>query len=434
MIDIFTRENPVVAVVGGQWGDEGKGKVIDLLVGEGVDAVIRAQGGDNAGHSVVTDQGEFAFHGVPSGVLRPETKCIIGQGTALNPTGIINELDSLEDRGIDTGNVWISSEAHLIWPYHLLLDRHIEGLKDKDSIGTTGRGIGPAYSDKALRIGVRAEGLRDPDSLMEGIELAIDYHRRNFSGKDRRNPALNIKTYRKLAELVSSRLAHRVIDSTQMISELVSRGDRILVEGAQGAYLDIDSVFYPFVTSSSTTIAGVLQGASIAPRHLGEGIGVFKAIPTRVGGGPFPTEQINDDGDWFREEGGEFGTTTGRARRIGYMDLPLLRYSDKVNDYDSVFLAKLDLPQGKYVKVCEAYDLDGRRIEEVPDNPKDFARCKPIYMSHIFYLNQDLTGVIKLGELRDDNKYYMDMFAAQFRRARVMGVGKGRHRNDIIWN
>ncbi|MCC7103504.1 MAG: adenylosuccinate synthase [Chloroflexi bacterium] len=369
---------PVVAVVGGQWGDEGKGKVIDLFAGE-ADVVVRAQGGDNAGHTVVNSRGRFALHLVPAGIFHPRTLCIIGAGVALNPTILLEEMDALHQRGVETSNLVVSERAHLVLPYHRQIDQAQEAARGKAAIGTTGRGIGPAYADKVGRVGLRAADLLDESHLRARLRVAVeqknDFLRRMFG-------ASPIELAPIEAELMSAaaRLRPYIADPTPRLASLVLAGKTVLIEGAHGVLLDLDYGTYPFVTASSPAAAGLLLGAGVGPRHLSHTVGVFKAYQTRVGAGPMPTELDDEVGEAIRTAGQEFGTTTGRPRRCGWFDAVAARLAVDVNAFDSIALTRLDILSGlDTVKICTAYELDGRRIETMPVRPDVLARCLPVY-------------------------------------------------------
>ncbi len=369
---------PVVAVVGGQWGDEGKGKVIDHLAGD-ADVVIRAHGGDNAGHTVVNTHGEFALHLVPAGIFNPKAKNIIAPGVALNPASLIAELDALEKRGIDTSGLLISNHAHMVMPYHLLLDRVEEIQRGGNAIGTTGRGIGPAYGDKIARIGLRVGDLVDPDRLRARLTTVVA--QKNLWLQALARPE-RISVEEVFAEYsgYAERLRPYLTDVAPVIAEAIDRDAMILLEGAQGTLLDIDHGTYPYVTTSSCTVAGLCQGAGIPPRAISRSIGVYKAYTTRVGDGPMPTELLDATGDYIREHAHEFGATTGRARRCGWFDGVASRYSARLNGFDSFALTRLDiLDEMETIKVCVSYEMDGARIDHLPSDPSLLRRCTPVY-------------------------------------------------------
>lgn len=368
----------VVAVVGGQWGDEGKGKVIDLLA-ERADFVIRSQGGDNAGHTVVNPMGEFALHLVPCGVFNPDSTCIIAPGVALNPAILLEEMDRLEQHGVSTRRLLLSDRTQVVMPYHLLLDRAFENHRADDPIGTTLRGIGPAYADKAARVGLRLGDLRNAATWEAKVQTAVERANRllvAFGSGQRCDADEVVHDYRRYAE----RLQPMICDTAPVVAAAVARNAAILLEGAQGTLLDLDHGNYPYVTASSCTVAGLLQGAGIPPRAFSRAIGVYKAYSTRVGSGPLPTELLDATGDYIRERAHEFGATTGRARRVGWFDSVVSRYTIALNGFDAAALMRIDmLDELDSVKLCTAYELDGERLDLPPSNLDLHSRCKPVY-------------------------------------------------------
>jgi adenylosuccinate synthase len=367
-----------IAIVGSQWGDEGKGRIVDLLSGR-VDMVVRFQGGDNAGHTVVKGNDEFKLHLIPSGILYPEVECVIGNGVVLNPEVLINELDSLEKKGINTDNLRISCNAHLIMPYHIILDKAAENRLGKSSIGTTHKGIGPAYADKALRTGIRTQDLQDLKIFRTKLEESL-----------KRNNAVIEKIYNQkpldLEEIFNQyrhyaeRINKYIVDTSFLVSKALEENKRVLFEGAQGTMLDIDHGTYPYVTSSSTIAGGVCIGAGIGPCRLDEIIGVVKAYTTRVGSGPFPTEENGEIGQYLRDKGNEFGTTTNRPRRCGWLDTVVLKYSNMINNFDSIVLTKLDVLSGlKKIKICTGYKYENKIYSEMPGHQTILHKCEPVY-------------------------------------------------------
>lgn len=369
---------PVTAVVGAQWGDEGKGKIVDLLAAQ-AHMVIRAQGGDNAGHTVVNNQGQFALHLVPAGIFHPATTCVIGSGVALNPGVLLAELTALHERGVRTDNLLISERAHLVLPYHLLIDNIDEASRGEGKIGTTGRGIGPCYVDKVSRTGVRAGDLRHPEEFRDKLTFATQ-HKRAIRADVYDDPVWDVPKV--VAEYLdyARQLASYVQEVVPIVNGAVAAGQRVLIEGAHGTLLDPDYGTYPYVTSSSPTVQGLCLGAGIGPRQLTHAVGVFKAYCTRVGEGPFPTELHDALGDELRERAREYGTTTGRPRRCGWFDAVAGRHSAQVNGLDSGALTRLDiLDPLERIQVCVAYELEGERIDYFSGIPSVLARCKPIY-------------------------------------------------------
>ncbi len=370
---------PALVVLGAQWGDEGKGKATDLLAGR-VDYVVRYQGGNNAGHTVVTPQGEsFALHLTPAGILTPTCTPVIGNGVVVDPRVLIEELSGLRERGVDTSRLVISADAHLIMPYHRALDRVTERYLGKSKIGTTGRGIGPAYSDKVARTGIRVQDLLDPGIFRAKLELAL-----------REKNQILVKVYnRKALDLDAvwteysgyvEELAPMVADTGLLLAKALEQGRNVLLEGSQATLLDVDHGTYPFVTSSSPTVGGAVAGSGIGPRWLSRVVGILKAYTTRVGSGPFPTELDGDAGEFLRRAGGEFGVTTGRARRCGWFDAVVARHSTRINGLTDFFLTKLDVLSGlEQVPICVAYEIDGQRCDEMPMTQTAFHHATPVY-------------------------------------------------------
>jgi adenylosuccinate synthase len=367
-----------VVVIGAQWGDEGKGKITDLL-SKSADVVVRYQGGVNAGHTVVVQDQVFKLHLIPSGILYPNTECIIGCGTVIDPKVLIEELDQLEALGISTRNLHISEGAHVTMPYHRVIDLAAEERRGDRKLGTTGRGIGPTYADKAERAGIRIIDLMEPDGLREQLTWAINYKNELLAKLyDRQplDPEAVIDEYLGYAE----RLRPHVVDSSLQIYRAVKQRRNILFEGAQGTLLDLDHGTYPYVTSSHPVAGGACIGAGIGPTIIDRVIGVAKAYTTRVGEGPFPTELKDSVGHLLRDRGAEFGTTTGRERRCGWFDAVIGRYAVRINGLDCLAITKLDvLDDLDEIKVCVAYEIDGQRCHDLPKNSRQFARCKPIY-------------------------------------------------------
>jgi adenylosuccinate synthase len=371
---------PATIVMGGQWGDEGKGKLTDALAAE-ADIVVRANGGANAGHTVQTDAGVFKLHLIPSGILNPETQCVVGAGVVIEPRQVLSEMDKLQERGISLDRLAISERAHVVLPYHPILDRLEEADRLESSIGTTLRGNGPAYSDKAARRGLRMADLVDRNTLRYRLARELPRWNRLLSsvyGSDELD----------LEELVSDlgdmgeRLRPFVTPTEPMVAGALIAGKRVVVECAQGAMLDIDYGTYPFVTSSSTTAAGACQGAGVAPIRVDQVLGVYKAYSTRVGAGPLPAELLDATGDLIRERGHEYGTTTGRPRRTGWFDAVAARYVAQLNGVSEIALTLLDVfDVFESLNVCVAYELDGRRIDTVPARIEELSRVRPVYQT-----------------------------------------------------
>ena len=366
-------------IVGGQWGDEGKAKVVDFLMHDH-DVVIRFQGGANAGHTVVTDAGRFAFHQIPSGVLYASVTGILGNGMVIEPFALLDELKELTSRGIDVGGrMFISSAAQIVMPYHRILDNLMEADLKGQSIGSTGKGIGPAYGDKHMRSGLRmGVFLLDKEELYDIVKAKVEAGNRllGLLGGPPLSSEKVASDFARIRDLVS----RFVVDTQELVHTMKAQGKRILLEGAQGTLLDIDHGTYPFVTSSSCTIGGALTGTGLATRDIGRVIGIFKSYVTRVGNGPMPSELAGAEGVELRERGKEYGTTTGRPRRCGWFDLVAGRYSVRLNGYDEIALTKLDVVSGLAgIKLCTAYELNGKRIASFPQSLSDLAKCRPVF-------------------------------------------------------
>jgi adenylosuccinate synthase len=370
---------PATVIVGGQWGDEGKAKVVDYLM-PNHDVVIRFQGGANAGHTVVTDQGKFAFHQIPSGVLYPDVIAILGNGMVIEPVAFLSELEELMSRGINTsGRILISSAAHIVMQHHRILDNLYETDLKERSIGSTGKGIGPAYCDKqgrkSLRMGLF---LLEKEEIFEEVKRRVEDINRMITMYGA--PPLDAE---KLAtDFINIRDLMRpmVVDSQELVFRFKDEGKRIMLEGAQGTLLDIDHGTYPYVTSSSCTVGGALTGSGLNVNDIGRIVGIFKVYTTRVGNGPFPTELDDEIGDQLRERGGEYGTTTGRPRRCGWFDLVAARYAARINGMSDMALTKLDVVSNiPEVNVCTGYELDGKRIDGFPHGVQTLSRCRPVY-------------------------------------------------------
>ena len=360
---------PGIVVVGAQWGDEGKGKVTDMLA-ERADAVVRFQGGNNAGHTIVRGDEVFKLHLMPSGILYPDKLCVIGNGTVIDPKVLVDELDGLRHRRIDTRSLRISANAHLIMPYHMLLDTAGETKLGKLQIGTTRRGIGPCYADKAARLGIRVQDLLDEKILKKKIVAAMEPKRLSLRpyAKD---PALDLQSMTEEYLTYGHVLEPFIADTSQLVLECLDNGELVVFEGAQGALLDIDHGTYPFVTSSNPVAGAACTGAGVGPKDIDEVWGVAKAYATRVGSGPFPTELEGELGDQIRERGGEFGTTTGRPRRVGWIDLVALRYAARLNSLTALAITKLDVLSGlDTVRVCTSYrSAEGAELDALPVPP-----------------------------------------------------------------
>jgi len=369
---------PVIAILGAQWGDEGKGKVVDMLA-QKARMVVRFSGGNNAGHSVVNPYGEFKLHLIPSGIFNAKVACIIGNGVAINPEVLIGEIDNLNERGVGTDNLFISDRAHLIMPYHLLLDGLEEKARGGKAIGTTLKGIGPVFADKTARLGVRAGDLIDREALRERLSALIDYKNVILTNVYGAKPLSLDEVYKQYCQY-GERLAPHIRETTMMLDYAVDKGELVILEGAQGALLDPDFGTYPYTTSSSPLAAGACLGAGLGPTKLDRALGVYKAYCTRVGGGPMPTELHDETAELIRERAHEYGTTTGRARRCGWLDAVAARFTSRINGLTGAVITRLDILDALHkLNICVGYELDGKQIDYFPASIAALTRCKPIY-------------------------------------------------------
>ena len=388
---------PAYAVIGGQWGDEGKGKVVDYLA-ESVQAVVRFGGGNNAGHTVVNSRGRFQLHLVPSGICWPEMDNIIGNGVVVDPDGLLAELADLSSRGIDTNRVLVSERAHVIMPYHVLLDSLEEKARGSEALGTTGRGIGPAYVDKASRGGIRVGDLLELEDLMPRLEQTLAF-KNELMTKVYGGEPISLDDVLAKCRDWAEQLAPHVGPAEQTVQDLLARDNNILLEGAQGTLLDIDHGSYPYVTSSSPTIGGAITGLGLNPQSIAGVVGVYKAYCTRVGEGPMPSEIQGQIADELREKAQEYGTTTGRPRRIGWFDAVAGKYSRLVNGFTGMVLTRLDILDGSpSVKICVGYRTDGRDLDRFPVNTSLLDRCQPIYEEFAGW-DQPTAGATSLSQL-----------------------------------
>lgn len=418
-------------IVGLQWGDEGKGKIVDYLT-ERSDVVARAQGGSNAGHTVISGGQKYVLHLIPSGILWPDKLCVIGNGVVIDPLGLLEEMAKLRGQGvtITPQNLLISESAHLTMPYHRSLDKAREKRRGENAIGTTGRGIGPTYADKIERQGLRVTDLRDPSKLAHEIEWRAALHNQELgiAGYEPVNVPEVVAEITAAAEKLQPYIANTVV----VLNEALAAGKRVLFEGAQGSYLDIDHGTYPFVTSSNTTAGGACTGSGVSPRRIERVIGVCKAYTTRVGAGPFVTE--NDDiGDMLHNMGREFGATTGRARRCGWLDAVLLRYSVMVNGCDEIAITNLDGLDGlDKIRICTHYELDGKQISYPPATVEEIARCKPVHEEHDGW-KQDLSGITDASQLPAKAKAYLAR-VSELAGARIslLGIGPAREQTLVL--
>jgi adenylosuccinate synthase len=420
---------PVTIVLGGQWGDEGKGKIIDALAAR-AQVVIRANGGANAGHTVVTDQGTFKFHLIPSGILHPDCLCLIGAGVVLDPALLLKELQEIQERGIDTSNLRISSRSHLIMPYHPVLDRLEEDHRGDEKIGTTQRGMGPAYADKAARRGIRVADIIDPEHLVKRLDSVLQEKNlllKALYGHETFDLNEIAENYAAFGETLTPYIA----DTAMLGQDAIDDGQNVLIEGAQAVMLDIDYGTYPYVTSSSPTAAGVCQGAGIAPTQVDRVIGVYKAYTTRVGEGAFPTELNDEIGVQLRERGAEFGTTTGRPRRTGWFDAVLARYTARLNGVSTVALTKFDiLDELETIKICTGYQLDGESIDAPPANITYYERVQPVY-EDVPGWQVDTSSARTIEDLPSNARRYIER-VQELLGLPVEYVGVGPHRSQLI--
>jgi adenylosuccinate synthase len=419
---------PVTAVVGGHWGDEGKGKVINLLARD-ADLVIRGHGGANAGHTVVNEQGRFAVHLIPAGIFNPRALCIIGPGVAVHPGLLVAELDELGAREVDTSGLRVSTAAHLVMPYHQSLDRAEDDAREERRLGTTGRGIGPTYVDKSRRIGLRVGDLLDAAEFRLKLQFVLDrkYHEFAAVGVERPEADRIADEYLALAE----RLRPFIAETQPLVDEAVARGRQVVLEGAHATLLDLDHGTYPYVTSSPCTVAGLLQGSGVGPRRLTRGIGVYKAYCSRVGEGPFPTELFDATAERIREVGHEYGTTTGRPRRIGWFDAVAGRHSSRVNAFDGIALTRLDLLTGfPQLQVCTGYELDNDRIDYFPSSEKLLAGCRPVYETFAGW-DEPLTDARGWADLPANAQAYVRRLEVLLE-APVQLIGVGEAREEIV--
>jgi adenylosuccinate synthase len=420
---------PAIVIVGAQWGDEGKGKATDLL-GDDVDYVVRYQGGNNAGHTVVIGEESYALHLLPSGVLSRNAVPVIGNGVVIDPAVLLEEIDGLAARGVSCDRLLISANAHLIMPHHIALDKVTERHLGSSRIGTTGRGIGPTYSDKAARMGIRTQDLFDPGILRQKLELALReknqvltkvYNRRTIDAD------VVVREFLGYGE----RLGRYIADTGLILNQALDQDKVVLLEGAQATLLDVDHGTYPFVTSSSPTAGGACAGSGLGPTRIDRVIGILKAYTTRVGAGPFPTELNDAQGEWLRKTGGEYGVTTGRARRTGWFDAVIARYATRVNGITDYFITKLDVLSGlERVPVCVAYEVNGRRLDEMPMTQTEFHHATPVYE----YLDgwwEDISRAKDLADLPANARAYLAARESMIG-APISAVGVGPRRDQTL--
>jgi adenylosuccinate synthase len=421
-----------VVILGTQWGDEGKGKLVDVIAGK-ADMVVRFQGGNNAGHTIILGQDKYVFHLLPSGVLYEQAKCVIASGVVVDLGVLLKEISIMESKGRTTNHIYISDKAHLIMPYHIMLDKLKEQQSNK--IGTTQRGIGPCYADKINRVGIRVADLMDEEVFIEKLKTNIAEKNIILSKVYGEQP-LEMDSILKQFKEYASLIKNRVIDSAKEVREYLKNDKFVIFEGAQASMLDIDFGTYPFVTSSSPSVGGVLSGAGVPHNYINKVVGIVKAYSTRVGEGPFVTEQINEIGESIRNTGAEFGSTTGRPRRCGYLDLVVVKHSCEHNGLTDLVITKLDvLSCVDELKICTAYEVDGKVIDYVPATIKQLQNAKPIYKTFPGFKGVDISGVKNFADLPKPAQDYVKFIEEYLNcKISVISVGPERTQNIIINN
>ncbi|PWB67647.1 MAG: adenylosuccinate synthase [Deltaproteobacteria bacterium] len=420
-----------IIVIGAQWGDEGKGKIVDIY-SEFADTIVRSTGGNNAGHTLVVRGEKFIFHLIPSGILHPGKKCVIANGVVVDPKVLLAEVDRLRERGYlkDHAQLKVGLLANIIMPYHIVLDRAREEKLGSRKIGTTARGIGPCYEDKIARTGIRACDLIHPDTFAEKLAANLDLKNfllKHYYGAEEISFQSCLEEYTGYGE----RLKPYLIDTSSFLNEEINRGSKVLFEGAQGTLLDIDHGTYPFVTSSNTTAGGACTGSGVGPTKISGVIGVSKAYATRVGGGPFPTELFDEEGQLIRDRGNEYGSTTGRPRRCGWFDAPVVRYAHRLNHLAGIALTKLDVLSGlSRIKVCIGYDVGGTKRDEVPLSLPEFEAAKPVY-EQVEGWKEDITTAKAFGDLPKAAQKYVRLLE-EVSGVEVTLVSVGPERNQTI--
>ena len=427
---------PAVVLIGAQWGDEGKGKATDLLGGR-VQWVVRYQGGNNAGHTVVLPDGQdFALHLIPSGILTPGVSNVIGNGVVVDPGVLLDELAGLEARGVDTSRLLLSADAHLLMPYHVAIDKVTERFLGNNKIGTTGRGIGPAYQDKIARVGVRVADVLDEKILTQKVEASLEYKNQVLSKIYNRRALDPAQVVEEVLEQAEG-FRHRIADTRLELNQALERGETVLLEGSQGTLLDVDHGTYPYVTSSNPTAGGAAVGSGIGPTRITAVLGILKAYTTRVGSGPFPTELTDQWGEYLRKTGGEVGVTTGRLRRCGWFDAVIARYATRVNGITDYFLTKLDvLSSLETVPICVGYDVDGERVDDMPMTQTGLHHAVPVYEEMPGWF-EDITACRTFDELpQAAQDYVLRIEELSGARVSCIGVGPGREqtivRHDVL--
>ena len=422
---------PAVAVIGAQWGDEGKGKIVDVIA-EKANMVVRYSGGSNAGHTVINAMGTFKMHLIPAGIFHSDVICIISNGVVLDPDVILQEIDELQSKGVPVSHLFISDRAHLIMPYHILLDGLEEEARGKDAIGTTKKGIGPAYVDKVGRSGIRAGDLLDKNNFKERLAIILKEKNRLLTKLYDVKPLDLDEVYKRYCNY-GDKLAPFLNETDMMIAEAIDQNKNVVLEGAQGSLLDIDFGTYPFVTSSSTIAGGACAGLGLSPLKLDSVIGVFKAYCTRVGGGPMPTELLDEVGEKIRQHAKEWGATTGRPRRCGWFDAVVGKFSMRINGFTSIAITRLDilsiLPS---IKICTSYKLNGETITNPPSNVARLAKCEPVY-EELPGWGGDITGVRRLQDLPANARSYVKRVEELLNcPASIVSVGERREQTIIV--
>lgn len=426
---------PAIVLIGAQWGDEGKGKATDLL-SDRIDYVVKFNGGNNAGHTVVIGSEKYALHLLPSGILTDGVIPVISNGVVIDLAVLFEELDALDARGVDVSRLLVSANAHVITTYHRTIDKVTERFLGKRQIGTTGRGIGPAYADKINRVGIRIQDLFDENILRQKVEGALD-QKNQILAKIYNRRAITVDEVADELLSFADRLKPMVSDTSLELNNALDAGKTVLFEGGQATMLDVDHGTYPFVTSSNATSGGAATGSGVAPNRFDRVIGVIKAYTTRVGAGPFPTELFDEWGEFLTEKGAEFGTTTGRVRRCGWYDAPIARYASRINGVTDFVLTKLDVLTGiESIPVCVAYDVDGTRMDEMPVSQTDFHHAVPIYENFPGW-TEDITGVRDFADLpKNAREYVLALEAMSGSRISAIGVGPARDaivvRHDLV--
>ena len=424
---------PTIVVVGSQWGDEGKGKITDLLSEES-NIIVRYQGGCNAGHTVVKGEDQYIFHLVPSGILHEGKKCYIGSGVVVDPGSLLKEIDDLRKQGIESeGKLFVDSKTHVVFPYHKMLDEKKEEKRGKNKIGTTKRGIGPAYLDKNARCGLRMSDLID-ESVLED-KLKASFREKNETLKKIFNVEIKVKDqqfilkeYKQYGQL----LKKYVRDVSLLVNQAIDRNEKILFEGAQGTLLDIDHGTYPYVTSSSPIAGGACTGVGVGPTRIDKVLGITKAYTTRVGEGPFPTEMLNEMGEYLRKKGSEYGATTGRPRRCGWFDAVVVKYAVRINGMESMVITKIDVLSGlEKLKICTGYQYQGEILDEFPSNLRVLKNCKPIY-EEMEGWNEDISHATKYIDLPKQLKTYVKRIE-ELTKAKVAIISVGPKRSQTIF-